>query len=118
MLQEIGTGTFAPVTSSDTSTLRSYAVRNGSRLRVVLDNLSATGNRTVSLGLGDTYTQGDLIRLTGPSLSATTGMTLGGGTVSNDGTFSGVTRTPVTVSGSTLTVTLPPASATLLTLTP
>jgi Glycosyl hydrolase family 79 C-terminal beta domain len=118
MLQEIGTGNFVPVSSTDTATLRSYAIKRATRLRVVLDNLAASGNRTVSINLDGSYGHGDLIRLTGPALNASTGITLGGGTVGDDGTFSGVTRTPVPVSGSTLTVTLPPASATLLTLTP
>jgi hypothetical protein len=117
MMREIGTGTFAPVDTSDVATLRAYALRNGSRLRVVLDNL-ATDTRSVTVNLGGAYSTGDLIRLTGPSLSATTGITLGGQVVQPDGTFPGVTRTPVPVSGSTLKLTLPPASATLLTLLP
>jgi hypothetical protein len=116
MLQEIGTGNFAPVDSTDTTNLRSYAVKRGTRLRLVLDNLG--GSRTVTVNLGGAYTQGDLIRLTGPGLTATTGITLGGGTVRGDGTFSGITRTPVTVSGSKLTLPLPATSATLVTLNP
>jgi Glycosyl hydrolase family 79 C-terminal beta domain len=116
MLQEVGTGNFAPVDSTDTANLRSYAVKRGGRLRLVLDNLGAS--RTVTVNLGGAYAQGDLIRLTGPGLTATTGITLGGGTVRHDGTFSGATHTPVTVSGSTLTLTLPATSATLVTLTP
>ncbi len=118
MLQEIGTGTFAPVDNTDAATLRAYALRNGTRLRVVLDNLATNGSRTVTVNLGGTYTRADHIRLTGPALDARTGITLGGSTVAGDGTFGPVTRTPVTVSGSTLTLTLPPASATLVTLTP
>jgi hypothetical protein len=116
MMQEIGTGTFAPVENTDVATLRAYALRNGPRLRVVLDNLSTDGSRTVTVNLGGAYTRGDLIRLIGPSLSAATGISLGGQVVRPDGTFPAVTRTPVAVSGSTLTLTLPPASATLLTL--
>jgi hypothetical protein len=115
MMREIGTGTFAPVDTSDVATLRAYALRNGPQLRVVLDNL-ATDTRSVTVNLGGTYTKGDLIRLTGPSLSATTGITLGGQTVRPDGTFPPVTRTTVPLSGPTLKLTLPPASATLLTL--
>jgi hypothetical protein len=118
MLQEIGTGTFAPVDNTDAATLRAYALRNGGRLRVVLDNLATNGSRTVTVNLGGAYTKADHIRLTGPALDARTGITLGGSTVAGDGTFGPVTRTPVTVSGNTLTLTLPPASATLVTLTP
>jgi len=123
MLQQVGTGTFAPVTNSDINTLRAYAVRNGSRLRLVLDNLqdpATTGNRTVTVNLGGTYRQGDLFRLTGPSLSttSTSGIRLGGHFVGRDGTFAGTDKTPITVNGSTLTLTLPPGTATLVTLTP
>jgi hypothetical protein len=123
MLQQVGTGTFAPVTNSDPDTLRAYAVRNGSRLRLVLDNLqdpASFGDRTVTVDLGSRFTHGDLLRLTGPSLAttSTSGIRLGGHFVGRDGTFAGTDKTPVTVNGSTLTLTLPAASATLVTLTP
>jgi hypothetical protein len=121
LLREVGTGTFAPVESSDQETLRAYAVRKDARLRLVLDNLQAPGSageRKVIVKLGRRYGHGDFIRLVGPSLDATTGITLGGQTVASDGTFPAVTRTPLKVSGSTLTVTLPAGSATLVTLTP
>jgi hypothetical protein len=120
-LQQVGTGTFAPVTTTDPDTLRAYAVRNGSRL--VLDNLqdpAGNGDRTVTVNLGSRFTHGDLVRLTGPSLAttSTSGIRHGGHFVGRDGTFAGTDKTPVTVNGSTLTLTLPPASATLVTLTP
>jgi hypothetical protein len=116
MMREVGTGTFAPVDNTDTATLRAYAVRNGGRLQVVLDNLSTDGDRTVTVNLDRGFTSGNLIRLTGPSLTAKTGITLGGAAVTGDGTFPGVTHTPVPVGGSAVTLSLPPASATLLTL--
>jgi hypothetical protein len=121
MLREVGSGTFAPVEGSDPETLRTYAVRNGKRLRVMLDNLqdpASAGERKVTVKLDARYRKGDLVRLAGPSLDAKTDITLGERTVTNDGTFPGAVRTPVKVTGRTLTLTLPPASATLLTLTP
>jgi hypothetical protein len=121
MLQQVGTGTFAPVTNSDTATLRAYAIKHGTRLRLVLDNLqdpASNGNRTVTVKLDGAYTQGDRLRLSAASLSAKTGITLGGATVAGDGTFPGTTHTPITVSGSTLTLSLPPGTATLVTLNP
>jgi hypothetical protein len=120
-VREVGTGTFAPTESSDPATLRAYAVRNGTRLRVVLDNLqdpATAGERVVTVKLGGKFRTGDLVRLSGPSLDAKTDITLGGATVTNDGTFPGVTRTPIKVAGNTLKLTLPPASATLVSLTP
>jgi glycosyl hydrolase family 79 len=116
MLQQIGTGNFVSLTNPDTATLRAYAVKNGTRLRLVLDNLS--GARTVTIKLDGKYTQGNLLRLSASSLSAKTGITLGGATVASNGTFPGTTRTTVTVSGSTLTLSLPAGTATLVTLNP
>jgi Glycosyl hydrolase family 79 C-terminal beta domain len=118
MLQQVGTGTFVPVTSGDTDTLRSYAIRNGTRLRLVLDNLQSSGSRTVTVHLGGSFTQGTLLRLTGPSLTARTGISLGGATVAADGTFPGTSKTAISVSGSTLTLSLPAGTATLVTLNP
>jgi hypothetical protein len=118
LLQQVGTGNFAPVDNSDPATLRAYALRNGSRLRLVLDNLAASGSRTVTVNLGAAYAHGNLLRLTGPGLNARSGLTLGGHTVGADGTFAGTDKTSIPVAGSTLTLTLPAASATLVTLTP
>jgi hypothetical protein len=120
LIREVGTGTFAPVESSDPATLRAHALRDGKQLKVVLDNLqdAPAGERTVTVKLGGKFGKAELIRMTGPSLDARTGVTLAGNTVSNDGTFPAITRTPVKVRGNTLTLTLPPVSATLVTLTP
>jgi hypothetical protein len=116
MLQQIGTGNFVSLTNPDTATLRAYAVKNGSRLRLVLDNLS--GSRTVSVKLDGKYTSGDLLGLSAPALTSKTGITLGGAKVASNGTFPGTTKTTITVSGSTLTLSLPAGSATLVTLNP
>ncbi|HTY87369.1 MAG TPA: glycosyl hydrolase family 79 C-terminal domain-containing protein, partial [Candidatus Acidoferrum sp.] len=91
---------------------------NGSTLRVVLDNLQdpATAHeRPVTLKLGSKFTRGDFIRLTGPALDATTGITLGGHTVDGNGGFPPLSPAAVEISGDTLNLTLPPGSATLLT---
>ena len=121
MLQQVGTGNFVPLSNPDPATLRAYAVKNGSRLRLVLDNLTdpkATGSRTVTIKLDGTYTKGDLLRLSASALTAKTGITLGGATVKSDGTFPGTTKTTITVSGSTLTLSIPAGTATLVTLNP
>jgi hypothetical protein len=90
-------------------------------MRLVLDNRqdpASNSDRTVTVKLGGAYTQGDLPRLSASSLSAKTGTTLGGATAAGDGTFPGTTHTPITVAGSTLTLSLPPGTATLVTLNP
>src|SRR5256714_920349 len=66
MLQQVGTGNFVPLSNPDPATLRAYAVKNGRRPRLVLDNLTepqATGSPTVTLKPDRPYTQGGLPRL-------------------------------------------------------
>jgi hypothetical protein len=121
MLQQVGTGNLQPVENSSTARVRAYALRRGDRLRLVLVNVQdpATSRPLItSVRLGRTYTQGDLVRLTGPGLAAKTGITLGGHFVGRNGSFAGTEKTPLPVNGSELTLSLPPGTATLVTLTP
>jgi hypothetical protein len=120
LVREIGRGTFATVENSDPDTLRAYAVRDGNRLKVVLVNLTdpaSAGERKVTVNLGGKFKKADFIRVTGPALDAKTGMTLAGKTVTAEGTFPAITPTKLAVSSDKLKVTLPPGSATLVTLT-
>jgi hypothetical protein len=121
LLRFLGTGTFAPVTNSDLTRLRAYAVRNGTRLRLVLVNVTdpaSNGPLSTTIHLGSAFTHGEQILLKASSLSTRTGITLGGHFVGKDGTFAGADATPVAVGGSDLTLSLPAGSATLVTLTP
>jgi hypothetical protein len=120
LVREAGTGTFAPTVSSDPATLRAYALRDGGRLKVVLDDLGdpASGKpREVTVKLGGKFSGGSFIRMTGPALDARTGITLAGKTVDRDGSIGALPATPIKVAGSELRMTVPPGSATLLTLT-
>ena len=121
LTQTVGTGFFQPVSNNATSVVRAYAIRNGTRLRLVLVNVSDPATSTaypVNISLGGAFTHGDFYRLSGPSLDATTGITLGGKAMNADGTFAGPTHTALTVKGSTLSLNLPAGSATVVTLTP
>jgi len=118
LVHALGAGNkFASVTNGDLTHVRAYALRNGSTLKLVLVNVS-TGSRSTSVHLGGTFTSGTQFRLTGSALDSKSGMQLGGHFVGTDGTFAGVDTTPVSVSGSTLNITLPAASATVYTLNP
>jgi hypothetical protein len=119
-MREVGTGTFAPAESSDPATLRVYALRDGGRLKVVLDNLTdpaSAKERAVTVSLGGKFREASFIRMSGPALDARTGMTLAGKTVERDGTIAALTPTPIKPAGSALKLTLPPGTATLVTLT-
>jgi hypothetical protein len=121
LMRMLGTGNFAPVTNSDLSRLRAYAVRNGTRLRLVLVNVTdpaSNGPLTTTVHLGASFSQATQIALTAPSLQTQSGITLGGHFVGRDGTYAGAESTPITVNGSDLTLSLPAGSATLITLTP
>ncbi|OLE26509.1 MAG: hypothetical protein AUG44_12770 [Actinobacteria bacterium 13_1_20CM_3_71_11] len=121
LLQQLGSGAFAPVTNSDLTDVRAYALRSGTTLKLVLVNVTdpaSHGPLATTIALGGTYTSGSQFQLTAPGLTAQSGILLGGHYVGKGGTFAGVQTTPVTVGGSTLNLNLPAGSATVVTLTP
>jgi hypothetical protein len=115
LLQQLGTGTFAPVTNNSLSKLRAYALRDGGQLKLVLVNVTTSALST-SVNLGRSYTSGNTVALTAPSMTSKTGILFGGHFVGKDGTFAGVAPTPLSVNGSSLALNLPAASATVVTL--
>jgi hypothetical protein len=116
----VGTGNFVSVTNPDSASVRAYAVKNGSDLTVVLDDVqdpSSNGPTSVSLHLGATFPQGQMTVLATSSsagLSAKTGITLGGQQIGPDGSFPAPTSTPVTVTGQTATVSVNAGSAAII----
>jgi hypothetical protein len=121
LTQQVGTGFFQPISNNANEVVRAYAVRNGTRLRLVLVNVAdptASTPYPVKISLGATYTHGDFYRLSAATLDATTGITLGGRIVGSDGTIAGPTRTTLSINGKSLSLNLPPGSATVVTLTP
>ncbi|HEX9339165.1 MAG TPA: glycosyl hydrolase family 79 C-terminal domain-containing protein [Pseudonocardiaceae bacterium] len=119
-VQQIGAGTFVGVSNPVWATVRGYAIThpNGT-LTVVLDDVqdpASNGATTVQLALGGTYHSGSRVNLTAGSLTATSGITLGGQTVAANGILPAPATVPVTVNGSTLNVTVNAGSAAFLTL--
>ena len=116
----VGTGRFAAVDNPDAADVRAYAVRQGGRLTVVLDDVqdpAADGATTVTLNLGGDFRSGRLTALTTSSsagLSATTDITLGGQQVGTHGAFPSPHSTPVSVHRGTATVTVPAGSAAII----
>jgi hypothetical protein len=89
-------------------------------MTVVLDNVqdpAHSGPTTLRLGLGASFGAGRKVALTAGGLGATTGITLGGQTVSADGHLASPRSTPVQVGGNTLTISVPAGTAEILTLT-
>jgi hypothetical protein len=86
---------------------------DGSR-RVVLVNKDANATSHVTVNLGEAATSATALFLTGTELSATSGFELAGTTVLPDGTFVPRSAADVPVSGSSLELDVPAASAALL----
>ena len=84
------------------------------KLRVTLVNKDLTKPVVASIAAGTQFTQGQALRLTAPSVDATSGVTFAGATVNADGTWAPKTPEALTLSAGNTTVTLPPASAALL----
>ena len=105
----------------DLTDLRVYAIRNGTRLRLVIVNVDNPANsaaRPVAFTLPASYHNGSFYRLSAPSLTATSGISLGGHSVSANGTFAGPAPNSLRVNGKTLSVSVPAGTATVISLTP
>lgn len=116
----VGTGRFVKVSNPDSADIRAYALKHGSRLTVVLDDVqdpASNGPTTVTLNLGADFCSGRLTALTTSDpagLSAKTGITLGGQQVGAHGAFPRPQSTPVSLNGQTATVTIPAGSAAII----
>jgi hypothetical protein len=118
----IGTGAFLPINDPAWGTVRVFAVKHtDGTMTVVLDNIqdpAHNGPTNLRLNLGASFRSGRKVELTAGSLTATTGITLGGQTVSPDGHLAPPRSTPFQVGGNTFTLSIPAGTADILTLTP
>ena len=116
----VGTGQFLNLSNPDWANVRAYVVKHADgSVAVVLDDVqdpASNGSSTLQLDFGQSFSSGTRFNLTASGLTATSGLTLGGQSVQGDGTLAAPTTTPVTVSGSTLTVTVAAGSAAIITL--
>jgi len=77
---------------------------------------ASNGPSTLQLDFGQSFSTGSRFDLTAGSLTATSGITLGGQSVQASGALAAPKTTPVTVGGNTLTVTVAAGSTAILTL--
>ncbi|HEX6521370.1 MAG TPA: glycosyl hydrolase family 79 C-terminal domain-containing protein [Streptosporangiaceae bacterium] len=119
-VHEIGTGAFLNLSNPDWANVRAYAIlHQDNTVTVVLDDIqdpASNGPQPLQLDFGRSFTHGSRFNLAASSLTATSGITLGGQTVQGNGTLAPPVSTPVTVSGSTLTVTVAAGSTAIITL--
>jgi len=112
-------GRFVPTRVSDPRVTAYTTQGGGGRTRITVTNFGA-GTVTVSirpLGAGFGAT-GSLVRLLGPSLDATSGVTFTGAAVAPDGTWTPGAPEPVVFSDGVAEIHLPGASSAVLTLRP
>jgi hypothetical protein len=116
----IGTGQFLNLSNPDWANVRAYAVKHANgTVTVVLDDVqdpAANGSSTLQLDFGQSFSSGSRFNLTSGGLTATSGITLGGQSVQSSGSLAAPTTTPVSVSGSALTVTVAAGSTAIITL--
>lgn len=118
-LRYVHSGTFLD-THSSVGSLRAYAVRGAQGVTVVLLNVAdpaSSGPVQVSVGLGAGYRHARSATLTTSSpdgLAATSGLTLGGATISDDGSLRGMRWTPTAVDDEQVRLTVPAGSATIV----
>jgi hypothetical protein len=116
LAKQAGTGALLPTTITTTGNLAAHAVRGSDgRIRVVLANMSAD-TLVTTVRAGTRAGAGSLLRMTAPSLTATTGVQIQGATVAANGSFTPGAATPVTCTAGSCPVTLQPFNAAVVTL--
>src|SRR5262249_19746906 len=125
LLFHLATATGArPVVTATRSAVNitAHAVQTGNGgLQIVLINKDSKFSAQVHLNLanpGAHFNRAKATWLLAPSLTSTSGITLGGAGVAGNGTWTPRTVSSVTVTGSSLDVEVPSGSAVLLTLNP
>jgi hypothetical protein len=115
MFAQVGHGALVPVRiEAGPAGLSAYAVRAADgRLRVCLINKESRAIRA-SIAPGRSFTDASMLRLTGPAIDATAGITLGGAEVDDTGHWTPATRENLDVAGDAFVLNLPAASAALV----
>ena len=115
---QIGLGALVPARLAGTSgVLKAFAVRKPEgALRLCLINKDHEWSAQVTIDAGRGFATGSLMRLLGPALDATTGITLGGASVDEFGTWAPTNMETVQLSSREISVAVPAASAALISL--
>jgi len=111
-------GTLVPARlASDTGGLKAFAVRAPEgTLRVCLINQNITRDERLAIDPGRKFTAASMLRLTGPAIDATAGVTLGGASVDEFERWAPPMNEEVRLTGREILVDVPAASAALVSL--
>ncbi len=117
MFHQAARGQLVTVDCQSAANFVAHAVQGDDRkLRIVLINKDLKQTVVASVVTGVPHTKATVMRLSAPSATATEGVTLAGSAVAKDGTWSPQPGAPVPCVNGKCEVTMPAASAALLTL--
>jgi hypothetical protein len=118
MFAQAARGALVPAhLAPDTSGLKAFALRAPEgALRVCLMNQNITRDERVAIDPGRKFTVASMLRLAGPAIDATAGVTLGGASVDEFGRWAPPMHEEVHLTGHEIIVDVPGASAALLSL--
>ena len=117
LFHQAARGRVAPVECQTSAKITAHAVMGDDRkLRVVLINKDLTQSVVASIASGLPGKRAEVIRLSAPSVTSTEGVTLAGSAVAKDGTWTPQPGAPVPCMNGKCEVSLPAASAALLTI--
>ena len=94
------------------------ALASDGTLRVVAINNEVSTNVQVRIAPGHAFRSAGTLRMTGPSLDATSGVTYAGATVGADGTWVPGTYSPVYTASGVYAISVPASSIAVVTLVP
>ncbi|PWT88941.1 MAG: hypothetical protein C5B56_07945 [Proteobacteria bacterium] len=101
----------------ESSGLRAFAVRTPEgAVRICLINLNITHDERVAIEPGRKFTSASMLRLAGPAIDATAGLTLGGASVDEFGGWAPLLHEEVHLTSNEILVDVPAASAALVSL--
>ena len=114
-----GTGTLLGTTVSASSlNVTAYAVKSPTGgLNLIVVNKDSTQNLNLTVNCGQTVGAATLMEMTGPALDATTGVTIQGAAIGQDGVFTPQSAYTLTASGTNVTCYVPALSAVLIAVT-
>jgi hypothetical protein len=114
----VGGGILTPTTQGSASVAAHAIIGADGALYVTLVNKDVAAHAAVTIRVATTYATASAVRLEAPAVDATTGITFAGAAVGADGTWTPAAATPIAVDGGQLLITVPAASATVVTLSP
>jgi hypothetical protein len=118
MFAQAARGTLIPThLAPDTSSLKAFAVRAPEgTLRICLINQTVARDERVAIDAGRKFTIASTLRLAGPAIGATAGVTLGGASVDDFGRWAAPMSEEVRLPHHEMIVDVPAASASLISL--